>query len=122
MSAAYVPPFTAVQAPMWRGTVALDAALVDLLQGQRSRGFTVDNPSLWPPAAEGKGEMQSTRHTPSSPPICNATSESPAPRRTHHRATATRQEERATKPTRVMVSSDWQPGSLLKASSSLHHD
>ena len=59
MSAAYVPPFTAVQAPMWRGTVALDAALVDLLQGQRSRGFTVDNPSLWPPAAEGL-EIQNT--------------------------------------------------------------
>ena len=114
MSAAYVPGVTAVEPPMWRGTVALDAAMVDLLQGQHSKGFRLDNPSLWPPA---KGNASTPRSnsscsshsasssSSSSPRECSATSVDFAARSSSSNTTVMDlEEERTVKPTRIMVS------------------
>jgi hypothetical protein len=48
MSAAFVPFVTGIFPPKWRGQVALDASLVDIMHGSYGKGFQFDNPSLWP--------------------------------------------------------------------------
>jgi len=53
MSAAYVPLGTSVVPPYFRGSVAYDAALIDVLSGQI--GFAAAKASLWPPEPN-KGE------------------------------------------------------------------
>ena len=68
MSAAYIPFGTSVVPPYFRGAVAYDAVLVDLLSGQI--GFAANKASLWPPEApelEASDRLAAVAASPTSP-------------------------------------------------------